>query len=525
MPRVLIADQLSPAAESIFKERGVEVDIRVGLTKDELIAVIGDYDGLAVRSATKVTAEVLAAAPRLKVVGRAGIGVDNIDVEAATQRGVVVMNTPYGNSVTTAEHAISLMLALARQIPAADRSTRAGKWEKNRFMGVELMGKILGLLGCGNIGSIVSDRAHGLKMRVIAYDPFLSPERAQDLGVEKVDLDTLLARADFISLHTPLTEQTRNILSRAALEKTKPGVRLVNCARGGLVDEAAVADLIRAGHIAGAAFDVFAAEPARESPLFDLDEVVVTPHLGASTGEAQENVALQVAEQLSDYLTNGAIVNALNMPSVTAEEAPRLKPYMLLAEQLGSFAGQLTATGLEEVTITYAGHAASLNTRPLTQVVLTGLLRPLLASVNMVNAPAIAKQRNIHVKVVTCEAVEGYQTLLTVDVVTESGPRAVAGTLFQDAEPRLVSIRGIPMEARLGPHMLYVRNRDKPGLIGALGMTLGDAQINIATFHLGRDRPGGNAIALVEVDGPIPDYVLDQVCKLPQVIHARQLSF
>lgn len=525
MPRVLIADQLSPAAESIFKERGVEVDIRVGLKKDELIAVIGDYDGLAVRSATKVTAEVLAAASRLKVVGRAGIGVDNIDVEAATQRGVVVMNTPYGNSVTTAEHAISLMLALARQIPAADRSTRAGKWEKNRFMGVELMGKILGLLGCGNIGSIVCDRAHGLKMRVIAYDPFLSPERAQDLGVEKVDLDTLLARADLISLHTPLTEQTRNILSRAALEKTKPGVRLVNCARGGLVDEAAVADLIRAGHIAGAAFDVFATEPARESPLFDLDQVVVTPHLGASTGEAQENVALQVAEQLSDYLTTGAIVNALNMPSVTAEEAPRLKPYMLLAEQLGSFAGQLTATGLEEVTITYAGHAASLNTRPLTQVVLTGLLRPLLASVNMVNAPAIAKQRNIHVKVVTCEAVEGYQTLLTVEVVTESGPRAVAGTLFQDAEPRLVSIRGIPMEARLGPHMLYVRNRDKPGLIGALGMTLGDAQINIATFHLGRDRPGGDAIALVEVDGPIPDYVLDQVCKLPQVIHAKQLSF
>lgn len=525
MPRVLIADQLSPAAEAIFKERGVEVDTRIGLKKDELVAIIGDYDGLAVRSATKVTAEVLAAATRLRVVGRAGIGVDNIDVDAATQRGVVVMNTPFGNSVTTAEHAISLMLALARQIPAADRSTRAGRWEKNRFMGVELMGKMLGLIGCGNIGSIVADRAHGLKMRVIAYDPFLSPERAQDLGVEKVDLDTLLARADFISLHTPLTEQTRNILGASALKKTKPGVRLVNCARGGLVDEAAVAELIGSGHIAGAAFDVFTVEPAKDSPLFALDEVVVTPHLGASTGEAQENVALQVAEQISDYLTNGAIVNALNMPSVTAEEAPRLKPYMLLAEQLGSFAGQLTATGLEEVTITYAGHAASLNTRPLTQVVLTGLLRPLLASVNMVNAPAIAKQRNIHVKVVTCDSVEGYQTLLTVEVVTESGPRAVAGTLFQDAEPRLVSIRGIPMEARLGPHMLYVRNQDKPGLIGALGMTLGDAGINIATFHLGRDRPGGDAIALVEVDGPIPDYVLAQVCKLPQVIHARQLSF
>jgi D-3-phosphoglycerate dehydrogenase len=525
MPRVLIADQLSPAAEAILKERGIEVDTRIGLKKDELIAVIGDYDGLAVRSATKVTAEVLAAATRLKVVGRAGIGVDNIDVEAATQRGVVVMNTPFGNSVTTAEHAVSLLLALARQIPAADRSTRAGKWEKNRFMGMELMGKSLGLIGCGNIGSIVADRAQGLKMRVIAFDPFLSPERAADLNVEKVELDTLLARADVITLHTPLTEQTRNILSRENLARTKRGVRLVNCARGGLVDEAAVCDLIREGHIAGAAFDVFAVEPAKESPLFELEEVIVTPHLGAATSEAQENVALQVAEQISDYLTTGAVVNALNMASVTAEDAPRLRPYMKLAEQLGSFAGQLTETGLEQVTITYAGHAASLNTRPLTQLVLTGLLRPQLASVNMVNAPALARQRNIHVRVVTCDEIEGYQTLLTVEVLTERGPRAVSGTLFQDQEPRLVSIRGIPMEARLGAHMLYVRNQDKPGFIGALGRTLGDARINIATFHLGREAPGGDAIALVEVDGPIPDFVLDQVRRLPHVLQAKQLSF
>jgi D-3-phosphoglycerate dehydrogenase len=525
MPKVLIADQLSPAAEAVFRERGLEADTLVGLTRDELVAVVGGYDGLAVRSATKVTAEVLAAAARLKVVGRAGIGVDNIDVDAATQRGVVVMNTPFGNSVTTAEHAISLMLALARQIPAADRSTRAGRWEKNRFMGVELMGKTLGLIGCGNIGSIVADRAQGLKMRVIAYDPFLSPERAADLNVEKVELDALLARADVVSLHTPLTEQTRNLLSRENLGKAKPGVRVVNCARGGLVDEQAIHDLIRSGHVAGAAFDVFALEPAKDSPLFGLEEVIVTPHLGASTGEAQENVALQVAEQISDYLTSGAVVNALNMPSVTAEEAPRLRPYMKLAEQLGSFAGQLTETGLEAVTVTYAGHAASLNTRPLTQVVLAGLLRPQLASVNMVNAPALAKQRNINVRVVTCEAIEGYQTLLTVEVATERGRRAVSGTLFQDAEPRLVAIRGIPMEARLGAHMLYIRNQDRPGFIGALGRTLGDAQINIATFHLGRDVPGGDAIALVEVDGPIPDYVLDQVCRLPQVLHAKQLSF
>src|SRR3954447_17255088 len=525
MPRVLIADELSPAAVRIFAERGVEADVRVGMKKDELVATIGDYDGLAVRSATKVTAEVLAAAHRLKVVGRAGIGVDNIDVEAATQRGVVVMNTPFGNSVTTAEHAISLMLALARQIPTADRSTRAGNWEKNRFMGVELMGKVLGLVGCGNIGSIVADRAQGLKMRVVAYDPFLSPERARDLGVEKVDLEALLARADFISLHTPLTEHTRNILSRDNLMKTRPGVRLVNCARGGLVDEQAVADLIRDGHIAGAAFDVFGVEPAKDSPLFALDEVVVTPHLGASTSEAQENVALQVAEQISDYLTTGAIVNALNMPSVTAEEAPRLRPYMKLAEQLGSFAGQLTETGLQAVTISYAGHAALLNTRPLTQVVLTGLLRPLLASINMVNAPAIARSRNINVTTITHEEVENYQSLVTIEVQTEQGPREVAGTLFQDQEPRLVSIRGIPLEARLGSRMLYMRNQDKPGLIGALGRTLGDAGINIASFHLGRDQPGGNAIALVEIDQPLSDDVLRQVEELPHVLQVRQLSF
>src|SRR5829696_2013043 len=379
MPKVLIADELSPRAVEIFRARGVAADVATGLGPVELRARIAAYDGLAVRSATKVTAELIAAAGALKVVGRAGIGVDNIDVPAATERGIVVMNTPYGNAITAAEHTVAMMFALARQIPAADRSTQAGKWQKSRFMGVELSAKTLGIIGCGNVGSIVADRAQGLKMRVVAYDPFLSPERALDLGVEKVDLDTLLARADFISLHTPLTDQTRNILLRDNLMKTRPGLRLVNCARGGLVDEQAVADLIRDGHIAGAAFDVFAVEPARDSPLFALDEVVVTPHLGASTSEAQENVALQVAEQISDYLTTGAVVNALNMPSVTAEEAPRLGPYMRLAEQLGLFAGQLTETGLKGVTITYAGRAASLNTRPVTQVALAALLRPQLA--------------------------------------------------------------------------------------------------------------------------------------------------
>lgn len=526
MPKVLIADELSPAALAVFRDRGIAAEVHAGLARPELLAMIADYDGLAVRSATKVTAEVLAAGARLKVVGRAGIGVDNIDVEAATQRGVVVMNTPFGNSTTTAEHAVAMMMALARQLPAADRSTRAGKWEKSRFVGVELAGKTLGVVGCGNIGSIVAERAQGLRMKVIAFDPFLSDARALDLGVEKVELAELLARADFITLHTPLTEQTRNIMGREALAATRKGVRLVNCARGGLVDEAALAELIRAGHIAGAALDVFAVEPARDSPLFALDEVIVTPHLGASTNEAQENVALQVAEQMSDYLLHGAVVNALNMPAVTAEEAPRLRPYMRLAEQLGSFAGQLTEASLKGVTITFAGHAATLNTRPLVQIVLQGLLAPQLASVNMVNAPAIAKARNIEVTTVEHEHIEGYQTLMGVEVQTDDyPPRAVLGTLFQGHEPRIVSVRGIEVEARLGRHMLYVRNADKPGFIGGLGQILGDAGINIATFHLGRDRPGGDAIALVEVDQPLPDEVIRKVCALPQVLRAQPLRF
>jgi D-3-phosphoglycerate dehydrogenase len=486
---------------------------------------IAGYDGLAVRSATKVTAKVLEAASALKVVGRAGIGIDNIDLQAATARGVVVMNTPFGNSVTTAEHTIAMMLALARQLPEADRSTRAGKWEKSRFMGTELAGKVLGLIGCGNIGAIVADRAHGLKMRVIAYDPYLAPERAQDLAVEKVELDQLLTRADVISLHTPLNDSTRNILSAAALAKTKHGVRIINCARGGLLDEAALHHGIVEGRIAGAALDAFALEPATDSPLFGLEQVVVTPHLGASTVEAQEKVAVQVAEQMADFLKTGAVTNALNMPSVSAEEAPRLQPYMKLASQLGSFAGQLTETGLRSATITYAGQVASLNTRPLTAALLQGLLAPLLDSVNMVNAPIIARERNIAVTTIHQEAIEGYQTLIRLTVEAERGARSVAGTLFHEQRPRLVEIRGIEVDAQLGPHMLYVRNDDQPGLIGNLGSALGDAGVNIATFHLGRTRPGGDAIALIEIDQPPPEDLLERICALPHVLQCKRLSF
>jgi D-3-phosphoglycerate dehydrogenase len=525
MPKVLISDNLSPAAVDVFQERGVEVDVRTGLNEGQLCEIIGDYDGLAVRSATKVTPTVLEHAKKLKVIGRAGIGVDNINVGEATAKGVVVMNTPFGNSVTTAEHAIAMMMALARQLPAADRSTRASKWEKSRFMGMELTGKVLGLVGCGNIGSIVAERAQGLKMRVIAFDPFLGAERAESLGVEKVELDQLLSRADVISLHTPLTDQTRNLLSAEAIAKTKKGVRIVNCARGGLLDETALFDAIKDGHVAGAALDVFGEEPAKNNPLFELEEVIVTPHLGAATTEAQEKVALQVAEQMAAYLVSGAVVNALNMASVTAEEAPKLRPYMSLAEQLGSFAGQLTETSLKGVTITYAGEAAKLNTKPLTATILQGLLTPLLASVNMVNAPLVARERNIGVTTVHQDQIEGYQTLVRLAVETERGERSVAGTLFQASRPRLVEVRGISVEAELGPHMLFVRNEDKPGFIGALGNIMGDAGINIATFHVGRTSPGDEAIALVEVDQEVPTDILDAICKLPHTMQCKSLEF
>lgn len=525
MPKVLIADELSPAAVAIFKDRGVTVDVKPGLKPDELIAIIGDYDGLAVRSATKVTQKLLEAAQNLKVVGRAGIGVDNIDVPAATARGVCVMNTPFGNSITTAEHAVAMMMALTREIPQANASTHAGKWEKSKFMGVELYGKALGLIGCGNIGSIVADRAQGLKMKVIAYDPFLTPARAVDLGVEKVELDDLLARADFISLHTPLTDQTRNILDAKALGKCKPGVRIVNCARGGLIDEQALKTALDSGHVAGAALDVFLTEPAKENPLFGHPRLVATPHLGASTNEAQENVALQVAEQMSDYLLLGAVTNALNMPSITAEEAPKLRPYIKLAEQLGGFAGQLTQSGLKKVVVEYEGHAAGLNTRPLTAIVLEGLLRPLLSSVNMVNAPIIAKDRGIEIAEIKHDRPSDYQTLMRVTVTTENQTRDLTGTLFADRKPRVVSVKGIAVEAELGPHMLYVTNEDKPGFIGALGSALGAAGINIATFHLGRLAEGQEAIALIQVDSAVPPAIIASIAKIPGVRQAVALRF
>ncbi|QZP07438.1 phosphoglycerate dehydrogenase [Caenibius sp. WL] len=524
-PKVLVSDKMDPQAAQIFAERGCDVDVITGKTPEELKAIIGQYDGLAIRSSTKVTADILEAATNLKVIGRAGIGVDNVDIPAASAKGIVVMNTPFGNSITTAEHAIALMFAVARQLPEADLSTQAGKWEKNRFMGVELTNKTLGLIGAGNIGSIVADRALGLRMKVVAFDPFLSPERAVEMGVEKVDLDELLARADFITLHTPLTDQTRNILSRENIAKTKKGVRIINCARGGLVDEEALKEALDSGHVAGAALDVFVTEPAKESPLFGTPNFVCTPHLGASTSEAQVNVALQVAEQMSDYLLNGGVTNALNMPSLSAEEAPKLKPYMTLAEKLGSLVGQLTTGSLARISIHTEGAAAELNAKPIVAAVLSGFLRVQSDSVNMVNAPFLAKERGMEVREVKTEREGDYHTLIRVSVKTETGERSVAGTLFSNAEPRLVQLFGIKVEAELTGDMMYIVNEDAPGFIGRIGTLLGENGINIGTFNLGRREAGGEAVLLLSVDSPVPAEVLETARALPGVKRAMALKF
>jgi len=523
-PRVLVADALAPRAIAVFAARGIAVEQRVGLVPEELRRIIGDFDGLAIRSATKVGPALLSAATRLRVIGRAGIGTDNVDVPAASARGIVVMNTPYGNAITTAEHAIAMMFALAREIPAANASTHAGKWEKSRFLGVELTGKTLGLIGCGNIGTIVCERALGLKMKVVASDPFLTPERAQALGAEKVELATLLARADFISLHTPLTAQTRHIIDAAALAHCRRGVRIVNCARGGLVDESALLAALQSGHVAGAALDVFADEPARDNPLFALENVVCTPHLGAATVEAQENVALQIAEQMSDFLLTGAVTNALNMAPLSAEDAPRLRPYMRLAEQLGSLVGQVLAGGIGSVEVAFEGHVATLNTRPLGNALLMGLLRPSSAFVNMVNAPLIARDRGIAVAETRRETEDHYHTLIRVTVQTTAGTLRLAGTLFS-GKPRLIGIDGVALESELTAHMLFVRNKDTPGFIGSLGTTLGRAGVNIANFNLGRAMPGSDAVCLVSVDGEIPPAVLDQIRDLSGVVGVHSLRF
>ena len=516
MPRVLIADKMSPSATEVFKNRGVDVDVITGLSKDEIIKIIGDYDGLAVRSSTRPDAEIIAAAKNLKVIGRAGIGVDNIDIKASTDRGVVVMNTPFGNAITTAEHAIAMLFSAARQIPSASVRTQNGEWPKSDFKGVELFNKTLGLIGCGNIGTLVAERALGLKMKVIAFDPYLTEERAVKLGVEKVELDDLFKRADAITLHTPLVESTKNIVNRERLGMTKKGIIIVNCARGGLVDEEALKDALEAGHVRAAALDVFAVEPAKEHPLFGTPNFIATPHLGASTLEAQENVAVQVAEQMADYLLTGAVSNALNTPSISAEEAPRLKPWVDLASKLGTLMGQLLHSPAKNVELTFKGGITTLNTNPMSAAALAGLLKTAMPEVNMVSAPVLAKERGIEVKESYIEEAERADSLIRIMVETEERKFAIVGTIYR-GEPRIVRLFGVQMDAAFSENMLYIRNDDKPGFIGKLGNLLGEAKINIATFSLGRMEQGGEAVCLVSVDDCPPADVCAEIAAIEQV--------
>ena len=525
--KVLVSDKLSPTAVQIFRDNGIDVDFQPDLGKDKkaLAAIIGNYDGLAIRSATRVTDAILANATNLKVIARAGIGTDNIDKEAASKKGVIVMNTPFGNMITTAEHAIAMMFAVARQIPEASESTHAGKWEKSKFMGVELTGKTLGVIGAGNIGGIVCDRARGLKMKVVAYDPFLGEEKAEKMGVEKVELEELLKRADFITLHVPFTKQTANILSRENLAKTKKGVRIINCARGGLVDEEALAEALKSGHVAGAAFDVFANEPAKENSLFNLPNVVATPHLGAATTEAQENVALQVAEQISDYLNNGAVTNAINMPSITAEEAPILSPFVKLASHLGAFVGQMTEEAIESINILYDGKVSEMNTKALNSAAIAGVMKAQNPEVNMVSAPVLATERGIKCSTTTQEKSGVFDSFIKLTVKTPTSERTIAGTVFSDGKPRFIQIKGINIDAEVGRHMLYTTNEDVPGIIGTLGQTMGESGVNIANFTLGRKDAGKDAIALLYLDAQPPADVLEKLKTTGMFQQIKPLEF
>ncbi len=514
---------MAPLAADIFRQKGVEVDVITGQSPEELKSIIGQYDGLAIRSSTTVTPEILEAATNLKVIGRAGIGVDNVDIAKATERGVIVMNTPFGNSITTAEHTISMMMALARQIPQANASTHAGKWEKSKFMGVELFNKTLGVIGCGNIGAIVIDRAQGLKMKVIGFDPFLTDARAAEMGIEKVELDELYARADFITLHVPKTETTANMINKDAFAKMKEGVRILNVARGGLVNEDDLLHALNNGNVAGAALDVFVKEPATENPLFNHDNVICTPHLGASTLEAQDNVAIQVAEQIADYLVTGAVSNALNTPSISAEDAPKLKPYLVLAEQLGSMMGQITDTAIKSITVEYMGSVGKLNTKPLTAMAVANVLKASLEGVNMVSAPAVAESRGIDIATIMREK-EDLPTAIRLKIKTEKREKEVTGTLF-GGKPRIVSIDNVPVEVAVTPSMLFIRNDDKPGLIGGIGTILGEAGVNIADFRLGRIEGTSEAVAIVAIDGEVPKDVIERLRALPTVQQLKALTF
>lgn len=518
--RILVCDGLHEQGVRIFeKTQGIEAEVHELLEAEDLLKRIKDFEGLVLRGRTQINQEVLKRASRLRVIGRAGIGVDNIDIEIATQRGILVMNTPGANAMAAAEHALALMLALARHIPQADQSMRAYKWEKKKFVGTELYNHTLGIIGLGRIGSIVANRASDMKMRVVAHDPYISADVAAKLGVEMVSLDELFRDSHFITLHTPLTKETRGLLDEAAFKKMKPGMRIINCARGGIIDEAALCEAIKDGIVVGAALDVFSKEPPVHSPLLTLPQIIATPHLAASSEQAQMNVATAIAEQMVDYLLNGVIKNAVNMPSISPQIIGRIRPYMLLAERLSRFLSQYFEGNVKRLQVTYAGDLRDLELAPVTNAAQKGFLeRALAEEVNMVNAPVIMRSRGIEVDVATTSEVRGYMRLITLSAITDRGEFQVAGTVFPEPECRIVQIDEYRMEAPLEGRMLLITNYDRPGVIGFVGTTLGDFQVNIADMHLSRARDKGTAICLVTVDNPVPSEAMQALREHEHII-------
>ncbi|HKO99527.1 MAG TPA: phosphoglycerate dehydrogenase [Pyrinomonadaceae bacterium] len=527
--KIFVADEVSDSGLGPLRDAGFEVEKRTGLTPQELIKAIAGCAGLVVRSETKVTAQVMDEAPALRVIGRAGVGVDNIDVPAATARGIVVMNAPDGNTITTAEHTIALLIALARRVPQANSSLKSGRWDRKHFIGVELQGKTLGIVGMGRIGRTVASRARAFGMKIVAFDPFIAPEQARDAEVELVTLDEVLASADFLTVHTPLTQETKGIIGADAFAKTKAGVRVINCARGGLIDETALYEAIKSGRVAGAALDVFCAEPPpMDHPLLSLDEVIVTPHLGASTTEAQEGVAFTVAEQMRDYLSTGALRGAVNVAALGAQELTALRPYIELAEKLGRFQAQLADSAVREVRLEFAGELVDLNAAPVTRAFLAGLLRDVSARVNAVNAFLIAEERGISVVTSYHRAGADFIPSIRTRIAGSDTEQSLAGTVFgfgeQAREGRITEIDGFHVEAVPSGHMIVMRNQDVPGVIGRVGTILGERGVNIGRFHLGRRERGGEAMAVVEVDAPLKKEALDELRGLPQVISAIQIK-
>ncbi len=523
--KVLVSDNISTKGIEILKKAGLDVDVKTGMKPEELVAVIGDYHGLVVRSATKVTAKIIDAASNLKVIGRAGSGLDNVDLTAATKKGIVVMNTPGGNTITTAEHTFSLMCAIARQIPQATASMKEGKWEKKRFMGVELFNKTLGVIGIGNIGSQVAKRAQAFAMNVIAYDPFLSEEKAKDMGVEKVNLEELFRRSDFITIHTPITAETRNMINKETIKIMKSGVMIINCARGGIVNEKDLYDALVEGKVSGAALDVFEKEPAQNNPLLTLDSVVSTPHLGAATKEAQENVATAIAEQIADYLVQGTIRNAVNFPSIPADQVARLQPYINLSEKLGLFSAQIFEGGVTEITIEYRGEASEIDTAPVKIAAIKGFLSPILEeTVNFVNAPFIAKERGIEVKETKSADAGDYQSMIALRIKAKDKESYITGTLFSRKDPRIVAVDGFKIEIVPEGELLFIHNNDRPGVIGNIGTLLSKNNINIARMQFGREAPGGRAISVITIDSPAAPDIIEEIKALPNVLFLKRIT-